>query len=623
MTDSVSQREPAPPEAEASAFPAPDPPKSITPVEPSALPAVPAPLQSAVSHVQLAFDLAPGARIRITIEDLGPDGHDPSGPATIIHQVVVDPAQAQSVRQTEPVALLTVAPAVVQPVPTAVTLQVTPATPPARAWPPYAEHIRQRLSGWFETGAWRAYLRAALDAQMRDQPLMMALFWLSLGVYTITRFTGLNQFPLYFFSDEAVQTVLAADFVRDGFRDFMGRYFPTYFQNGTYFNLSASVYLQIIPYALFGRSVWVTRGVSVLVALFGAAGVGLALKNIFNVRWWWAGVLLLSITPAWFLHSRTAFETVLMASFYVWFLYFYWLYRLREPRYLFPALFFGALAFYSYKGGQIVVVLTGFCLLLSDLRYHWANRRVGWWGIVFLLVLMLPFLRFVREQPNETFIHLRTLDSYWVNRDLTFPQKLAKFWKEYTFGLSPGYWYFPTNHRDLVRHLMKGYGHILLPTLPLAALGVLVCLRRITSPTHRALLLALLVAPAGGVLAEVGITRVLVFVIPVALLTALGLEMFWEWLPRQWTTAAAPALGAFALLSVVNFGMLRDALVNGPTWYHDYGLGGMQYGAQQVYAEIKDYLRESPQTEVILTPVWTNGADYLQRFFVPDELRVR
>jgi hypothetical protein len=458
--------------------------------------------------------------------------------------------------------------------------------------------------------------------EAHDPPLMTILAGLAFMVYAVTRFIGLNRFPIYFFTDEAVQTVLAADFVHAGWHDYMGRLFPTYFLNEKYFNLSVSVYLQIIPYLLFGKSVIVTRGVSVVVSLFGATAVGLTLRNIFEARWWWAGVLFLSITPAWFLHSRTAFETVSMVSFYAWFLYCYLLYRCRDPRALFASLFFGALAFYSYRGGQVAVLLTGLLFLIADARYHWANRRMALFGLLWLMVLFLPYLRFTVEQPAANADQLRLLGSYWLSRDLTTPQKVGQFVREYALGLSPTYWYWPDGLRDLSRHQMKGYGHLWWPTLPLMLAGLAICLRRKKSAANRDLLIALIAAPVGGALVAVGITRVLMLVIPAALLTAMGLEAAGRWLSRC-VSSSILAVVALALLSLANLYMTYDALVNGPTWYRDYGLYGMQYGAEQVFGEIKAQLARAPQTTVLLTSAWANGTDSLLRFFLNDDPRVR
>src|SRR5690606_25467799 len=100
------------------------------------------------------------------------------------------------------------------------------------------------------------------------------------------------------------------------------------------------------------------------------------------------------VAPAWFFHSRTAFETVEMTALYACFLYCYLKYRCEAPRYLYAALAFGALAFYAYSPGQMVMVATGALLGLVDLRYHWQHRRVGLAGLALLAVLALPLVRF-------------------------------------------------------------------------------------------------------------------------------------------------------------------------------------------------------------------------------------
>lgn len=75
------------------------------------------------------------------------------------------------------------------------------------------------------------------------------------------------------------------------------------------------------------------------------------------------------------------------------------------------------------------------------------------------------------------------------------------------------------------------------------------------------------------------------------------------------------ALGA--ALALANIFMLRDALVNGPTWYQDYTLAGMQYGARQLFGAVKDYIAQHPDAQLIVSPSWTNGADAVAEFFLP------
>ena len=93
--------------------------------------------------------------------------------------------------------------------------------------------------------AWKARARANAGG---------VLLAAALAIYLLVRVIELDAFPIYFFTDEAVQTVRAAELVRDDFSS-GDEYLPTYFNNGGQYNLGVSVYLQVIPYLLFGKSV--------------------------------------------------------------------------------------------------------------------------------------------------------------------------------------------------------------------------------------------------------------------------------------------------------------------------------------------------------------------------------
>jgi hypothetical protein len=372
---------------------------------------------------------------------------------------------------------------------------------------------------------------------------------------------------------------------------------------------------------LFGKSVFITRATSVLISLLAATSVSLMLRNIYKVPYWWTGVSLLSIAPAWFLHSRTAFETVLFVSFYAACLYTYLLYRYRSPNFLYYTILLAALAFYTYSPGQVLIGLTGILLLISDLRYHWQNRKTVLRGLGLAIFLALPYLRFRVSHPAGTFEQLRILDSYWL-KSLTLKEKLAQFGSEYLFGLSPNYWFFP-NERDLPRHLMKDYGHLLYILLPFAVLGLILAIRELKSSAYRVLLIALLIAPVGAALVQIGITRILVLVIPATVLIALGLSKTLTWLESRHLPHSILSISLFAVLTFTNLFILRDVLLNSTTWYQDYGLGGMQYGAQQLFPKISDHLENDPETKIILSPTWANGTDVVARFFLGDPLPIQ
>src|SRR3972149_948667 len=56
------------------------------------------------------------------------------------------------------------------------------------------------------------------DAAPVGSALDKRLFFLSLAVFAVTRLIGIENFPIYFFSDEAAHTGLAAEFLHNGFR---------------------------------------------------------------------------------------------------------------------------------------------------------------------------------------------------------------------------------------------------------------------------------------------------------------------------------------------------------------------------------------------------------------------
>ncbi len=251
---------------------------------------------------------------------------------------------------------------------------------------------------------------------------------LSLLIYLSVRLVGLEEFPIYFFTDEAIQTVSAQELVNNQYVSPGGDFMPTYFENGGQFNLSLSVYAQVIPYLLFGKSIFVTRAVSVLISLLGALAVFLMLKNIYRSRWAWTGILVLSVTPAWFLHTRTAFETVLATAFYAFFLYAYSS-TAAAALALFAAVLAARCPFYSYRPNRYP----------GSHRPGAADRGLaficaiapGRAGLSFALILAIHYLRFQIVHPTRQ-KHLHMLGSNWL--DASRSRESRRYLLEYCTG---------------------------------------------------------------------------------------------------------------------------------------------------------------------------------------------
>lgn len=444
-------------------------------------------------------------------------------------------------------------------------------------------------------------------------------FAAGLALYLLTRFIQLDKFPIFFFTDEAVQTMSAVDLIARGFKDTAGRLLPVYFENGGQYNLSLSVYLQLLP-ALLPRSVWLTRGICALVTLAVPLSIGLALRDYFKARAWWLAPVFAAAVPAWFLHSRTAFETSLGAAMFSLFLYFYLGYRLKKRSLLPTALIFGALAFYAYSPLQAVVVLTGAALLIVDWRYHWQDKRALLAGLFVLALAALPYALFRITHPEALTWHLTLLHSYWVS-DASLPAKIGAYLRSYLSGLDPRYWFFP-NQIDLVRHQMKGMGHFPLLSLPLVLLGLAEALRGWREPAKRTILIALLAAPGGAALVSPTITRLLVMIVPLCFLALIGTETALALLnPQSRLRKLLPSV-FWAVWAVLSAFMTYDALKNGSTWFENYGMYGMQWGGKTLFDEIKAFARENPEKNISLSPNWANGTDVIARYFLGDPLPI-
>jgi hypothetical protein len=454
-------------------------------------------------------------------------------------------------------------------------------------------------------------------------PLTAIFFILSLVLYLFTRFGGLQRFPAFFFSDEAMQSIYAEQLIQHNFLSANDKNIPVYVPvEGNRWSPMATMYVQAVSVLIFGKSILQTRATSIFIGFLGVISVSLILKLIFKQKYWWGAILFLTLLPAWFLHSRTAFETVMTTAFFAIFLLFYLLYRYRAPGYLFGAVFFGAMTFYSYSNGQALMGITAIGLAISDWRYHWGNRRIILWCLPLIILLMIPFIIFQIKIPNAIESHLRAINSYWYQH-ISTGEKISIFIKNYLTGLSPQYW-FIANSRDLIRHRMIGYGHIPLWSLPLVLIGIILVVKNFHESSYRTLLIAALAAPVGGSMLEISIARTLAFIVPATLLAMLGLEWLLGWLERK-IKPTIVATGLFIIFTALSLITFNDAVINGPLWTNIYGLYGLQYGAAQIFQEtLPQYVKDPNIRHITISPVWANATDrFVYFFFTPEEWKNR
>ncbi|NIS80611.1 MAG: hypothetical protein GTO14_10490, partial [Anaerolineales bacterium] len=468
-------------------------------------------------------------------------------------------------------------------------------------------------------------IRERLGAIPRLDRISPELVFLGISIvlYLTTRLWGIDRFPIFFYSDEANNVLFGEQVLRQDFRGSDDALLPVYFEwDYDRWAPVLPVYIHALTSALFGKSILIARATTSLLGFLGVLAVAFLLRQIFKTRLWWMSVLLLTSIPAWFLYTRTAFETVVGTALYACFLLCYMLYRYRSPQYLYAAIVLGACAFYSYSNLQAVMILIALLLFISDFRYHKQHPNVFVGSLLLIAALSLPFLRFRIQHPTAIEDHLRSIHSYWT--EPSSPQeKIVQYVRHYLRGLSPFYWFLVENGEEniLPNQRMPETGNLPLFMLPLMLIGIASCLRHWRSSAHRSVLIAAFVIPAGAAMDSIEIPRVLAFVVPATVLAILGLE----WLSQKLNRIPHPAQATTLLLtfSLMGLGMFRESLLEGPTWNTDYGLYGTQFGVKQVFEEtVPQLLEDNPDAVIIMSTTWANNTHLFPYFFLtPDQRR--
>ncbi len=452
-------------------------------------------------------------------------------------------------------------------------------------------------------------------AGRRRDAAAWVLFVLSSAGYLAIFLSRLEDFPIYFFCDEAIQTVAFQE-LRE--RDWRGQdepheLLPAYFRNNLKSNLSLSVYLQGVVSLWLGQRIEVVRGVSVLAGFSGVVALALLLRRA-RLREWWLAVPVLACAPGWFLHSRTGFECGLMAACYAWFLFFYHRYRTGDLKSIFGAMLFGAGAFYAYANGQGLMLVSGLALLVLDWRWHRQHLRWAGLGLAFALLLFAPYVRFRLQHPTMMQQHLADLSTYLTNPALGPAEKLLTFLREYLSGFNPRFWFGPVAEPYL-RHQPLDLGHFTWLLLPFALLGLGFAWKHRGDPAARLLAVAAAAAPFTAALAEFGITRGLAMIWPLAALVVAG----WELLARQLRErrlAGALRWGGGSLLLLWALTLRTECLARGPEWSRTYGLFGMQWGAQAVFRDcLPGLATRFPTARIMVSHTWANFPEAFVPFF--------
>ncbi len=454
-----------------------------------------------------------------------------------------------------------------------------------------------------------------------SQPAVL-LFAIAFAAAGLVFGIGLERYPAHFTAQEAASSVAAQNLVQRGLEGEGGQFLPTFFQTDFPYSLGTSVYVQVLAQFGFQTSVTAVRGMNALLNLAALGCLAFALRRTWKDAGSWILLLIAAGLPGWFFLARTGLEAAQALAFYTASLGGYLFYRSGKTNWLYPAVCLGMLAFYAMPSAQLAVLLTGFLLAIFDLRYHLSHKRAALTALVLGLLFLLPLLRWLVEVPDLYVRQLQAIGPPWSD-PLTPGKGFSQWVSGYLSSFTPTFWFLP-HPRQPVRYTPGDYPLVHWVWIPL----ILVGLRRVFTgwrePLHRLTLAVFLSAPVGAAFFPARLPERALMLAGWLLLAGLGLAELIRWvkinlrLPARWADGAAAAA-----LGLGSFVLLETALVSGPGWITNYGIEGLQYGAQPVYAAAKKFAVENPQMKVWISPNWTSRSDVLQQFFARGQSNIQ
>jgi len=442
-------------------------------------------------------------------------------------------------------------------------------------------------------------------------------------VYLIVRLVAVEDFPIYFFCDEAYIGNQIEALLKNNFHDSSGRLLPLYYEKAPgRWVPQISLYLYL-PFVLIGGiTITSLRWATAFISLTGIFSLFFISRDHLRLKQSWVVIPVIGLMPVWILHSRTAFETALIIPFLSLFLLFVarWFSRHRDALVGLPLS--AALLFYSHFSGSIALVATSVVIVLCN-----PKRIISQWrwvlvsGFVFAF-LMIPFLLFSGQSPGAMKEQLTLIQSLWYQGDVTLSDKFILALKNYWSSFSPEYWFFPEGGKryDATRHLWGGRGYFSWWIAPFLIHGFVISAYRIRDYSYRLIIILCFTASATSLLVPIMIMRVFALIVPVSLLVTVSLDSIVNLVQRRLKVGLPVTVLVAVILNGYQLFLLREALIGAPTWFRDYGLYGIAWGAKELHHELVPKLaRNYPNHQILLTSSWANGSDSFPPFFIKDD----
>lgn len=286
--------------------------------------------------------------------------------------------------------------------------------------------------------------------------------------FLFTRLFKITEIPSSVYWDEASIGYNAYSIAQTG-QDEWGKFLPLHFRAFGEFKLPVYIYATVPAVMIFGLNAFSVRLPAVLFSL------GVVILTYFLARKLsgspTAGLLssfFISISPWFFIFSRTGYEATAGLMFYLLGLHLFLSMKGKKFHLILSSLSF-ILSMYSYNSFRIIVPLALIILAVlhyDTLVYHNKAKILTVISVALVLLSLVPIIKLVKSDNGA--IRLQTVG---ILSSGSKTEQVVNFTKNYLSHFSPDFLFL---HGDKnLRSQQSGFGQLYLPELLLLPIGLL------------------------------------------------------------------------------------------------------------------------------------------------------